>query len=114
MAATSGIPNLGEAIEAACARAGIADAEALRAMGTGEPYRLLLANGAWPHFIGHCAIEMGLQGRPWNDCRGAGKASLRARFDAFLAERAAAPGGPPAGIEAFLDWIGVVPRRPSA
>ena len=50
---------------------------------------------------------MALQGRPWNDCRGAEKAALRARFDALVAE---VRGQPLSGIEAELDLIGL--RRP--
>ena len=114
MVAVSSFSNLGPAMEAAYARAGIADAEALQEMGTDEAYRLLLASGTRPHLIGCYVIEMGLHGRSWNDCRGAEKAALRAKLDALRAERALGPGGPPAAIEAVLDRVGVVPRRPSA
>ncbi|MGR3540908.1 MAG: TfoX/Sxy family DNA transformation protein [Hasllibacter sp.] len=106
MAAISTIRNLGPAMEAAFARAGIATAEELRALGTDAAYARLLANGHRPHFIGYYVIEMGLQGRPWNDCKGDEKAALRARFDALAAK---AKGR--SDIEAALDMIGVVPRR---
>lgn len=79
-------------------------------MGTDAAYDRLLAAGTRPHFIAYYALEMALQGRPWNDCRGAEKAALRARFDALVAVRAATTDGPPPGIEAILDRIGVVPR----
>ena len=111
MAAISTIRNLGPAMEAAFLRAGVMDAEDLHALGADAAYGRLLASGERPHFTAFCALGMGLEGRPWNDCRGAGKAALRARFDALVAARAAAPGGPPAGIEAALDRIGVGPRR---
>ena len=81
----STIRNLGPAMEAAFARAGIGSAEALREMGTDAAYARLLATGHRPHFIGYYVIEMGLQGRPWNDCKGAEKARLRSRFDALVA-----------------------------
>ena len=110
MAAISSIRNLGPAMEAACTGAGIEDADALRALGADAAYARLLAAGARPHFIAYYVLEMGLQGRPWNDCRGEEKAALRVRFDALVAERASIPGGPPPGIEAMLDRIGVVPR----
>jgi hypothetical protein len=108
-APVSSLRGLGPAVEAACARAGIGSAAALRALGTDAAYARLIASGTRPHFIGFYAIEMALQGRPWNDCRGDEKAALRARFDALVAARA--PEGPP-GLEAFLDAIGVRPEAP--
>jgi hypothetical protein len=111
----STIPNIGPATEAAFARAGITSAESLRAMGADAAYLHWLKSGFAPHFIGYYALVMGLQGRPWNDCRGAEKQALRARFDALKAEagRARRPGGLPAGIEKAFDEIGLVPRRPA-
>lgn len=117
----STIPNLGPASEAAFARAGIHSAEELRALGADAAYRRLLASGTRPHFIGYYVLVMGLQGRPWNDCRGAEKAALRARFDQLKAERphsAAAPSddkdrpdqGTVPALEAILDVIGLRPR----
>lgn len=79
------IPNLGPASEAAFARAGIHTAEEVRALGADECYRRLLATGTKPHFIGYYVLVMGLQGRPWNDCKGAEKATLRVRYDALRA-----------------------------
>lgn len=104
----STIRNLGPAMEAAFARAGIHSAEELRALGTDAAYARLLETGHRPHFIAYYVIEMGLQGRPWNDCKGAEKAALRARFDAIK------EGGHDKGrsrLEAALDEIGVVARR---
>jgi hypothetical protein len=107
----SSIPNLGPASEAAFARAGIRSAEELRALGPDEAYRRLLLSGSAPHFIGYYVLVMGLQGRPWNDCQGAEKKALRARFDALKAElRPALKAQADAGaLEAFLDQIGVRP-----
>ncbi len=103
----SSIRNLGPAMEAACARAGIHSAEELRALGADETCRRLLLAGTRPHFIGYYVIEMGLQGRPWNDCTGKEKAALRKRFDAVVAsvrsERIP-------GMERILNEIGVVQR----
>lgn len=103
----SAVRNLGPATEAAFARAGIHSAETLHELGPDESYRRLLAAGERPHFIGYYALVMGLQGRPWTDCQGAEKAALRARFDAVCAS---VSGGRPAGIEAILDSIGVLPK----
>lgn len=106
----STIPNLGPASETAFARAGVTSAEALRALGADAAYLRLLNAGERPHFIGYYALVMGLQGRPWNDCRGAEKAALRRRFDALKA----AAGGNDKGrlrLEAALDEIGLVARR---
>ena len=101
------IPNIGPATAAAFARAGITSAEALREMGADAGYAALLRAGERPHFIGYYVLVMGLQGRPWNDCRGAEKAALRARFEAIKAEHAGA--GAPAGIERILAEIGLLP-----
>ena len=102
------IPNIGPASEAAFARAGIHCAEDLRAIGADEAYRRLLAAGSAPHFIGYYVIVMGLQGRPWLDCRGDEKKALRVRFDAIKA------GSSKKGrseLDAALDLFGVVERR---
>ncbi len=99
------IRNLGPAMEAALARVGITSAEALREIGTDAAYARLLQNGERPHFIAYYVLEMGLQGRPWNDCQGAEKARLRARFDRLKAS--AQPSRTP--LDAALDEIGVRP-----
>ncbi|MDF1873036.1 TfoX/Sxy family DNA transformation protein [Vannielia sp.] len=102
----SSIRNLGPAMESACARAGIHSAEELAALGTDETYRRLLSTGTRPHFISYYVIEMGLQGRPWNDCRGSEKTRLRSRFDALVAE---AHDPARSELERILNRIGVVP-----
>ncbi len=107
-APVSSIRNLGPASDAAFARAGLHTAEDVRALGPDEAYRRLLRSGTSPHFIGYYALVMGLQGRPWNDCRGTEKAALRRRFDALKAET---HGDREAGIEAILDRIGTGRRR---
>ena len=95
-------------MDEACTRAGILSAGELRALGTDAAYARLLAAGQRPHFIGYYVIEMGLQGRPWNDCKGKEKAALRARFDALVAahhDRGLSD------LERTLDIIGVVAPR---
>jgi hypothetical protein len=103
----STIPNLGPASEEGFARAGIHSAEALIALGADEAYLRLLRAGTRPHFIGYYALVMGLQGRPWNDCRDQEKTALRKRFDALKAQDNAA--GEP--LEKIMDEIGLVARR---
>lgn len=105
----SSIRNLGPAMEQSCARAGIHSAEALAALGTDEAYRRLLRAGSRPHFITFYVIEMGLQGRPWNDCKGVEKQRLRARFDAVVAE---AHDPARAALEKMLDRIGLPAAPP--
>ncbi|PRY26846.1 TfoX-like protein [Aliiruegeria haliotis] len=95
-------------MEQACARAGIHSAEELRALGADETYFRLLRTGSKPHFIGYYVIEMGLQGRPWNDCKGKEKDALRARFDAIVARAAESGEG---AIERILNEIGTGLRR---
>ncbi len=80
------IPNLGPATQDAFHKAGITTAEELRALGPQNAYRQLLRSGVRPHFIGYYVLVMGLQGRPWNDCKGAEKKQLRSEFDAIKAE----------------------------
>lgn len=109
------IRNLGPATAEVFARAGIHTAEDLRTLGADAAYARLLEVGERPHFIGYYALVMGLQGRPWNDCRGDEKVALRHRFDALKAAQGASPSND-AGrlrLEAALDEIGVVTKRPA-
>jgi hypothetical protein len=82
----SSIRNLGPAFEAACTKAGIHSAEELRSLGVDAAYARLLRSGTQPHFIGYYVLVMGLQNRPWNDCKGEEKKTLRKRFDAIKAK----------------------------
>ena len=93
-------------MDEACARAGIKDAEALRALGPDEAYARLLRSGTKPHFIGYYVLVMALQNRPSNDCKGEEKKALRKRFDNVKATSF------DAGRDAFeqmMDQIGVRP-----
>ena len=99
------IRNIGPAMAEAFQAAGIPDAETLRDLGTDAAYERLLRSGSRPHFIAYYVIEMGLQGRPWNDCKGKEKDALKVRFEAIKAQcRDAAPA--PRAIERILDQIG--------
>jgi DNA transformation protein and related proteins len=104
------IRNIGPAMAAAFRSVGIATAEDLRGLGTDAAYRRLLEAGHRPHFIAYYVIEMGLQGRPWNDCKGQEKAALRRRFDAL---KATAWDRGLTELEEALDTIGVIDRRPA-
>lgn len=104
----SSIRNLGPAMEAACARADIHSAEEIRDLGADETYARLLSTGTRPHFIGYYVLVMGLQGRPWNDCKGKEKAALRVRFDAIKATR---HDKGRSQLEAALNEIGVIERK---
>ena len=103
------IPNIGPATAQSLIAAGIPDAETLRRLGAHEAYRALLIAGERPHFIGYYVLQMALQGRPWNDCRGAEKAALRVKFDALVAETRSTT---PTGIEAELREIGLIAPQP--
>ncbi len=94
-------------MEAAFNRVGINTAEELRAIGPDDAYLRLLQNGSRPHFIAYYVLVMGLQGRPWNDCKGAEKTALRARFDRL---KATGHDKGRSDLEAALDMIGVVAR----
>jgi hypothetical protein len=104
----SSIRNLGPAVEAACARAGITSAEQVRELGADETYRRLLRSGTSPHFIGYYVLVMGLQGRPWNDCKGEEKKALRRRFDLIKAE--AFDSGRDV-FERMMNEIGLIERK---
>lgn len=108
MSAISTIPNLGPASEAAFARAGLHTAEEVRALGADAAYGRLLQTGARAHFIGYYVLVMGLQGRPWNDCKGPEKATLRARFDQIKAEQA---GSGPSALDNFMRDFGLIDRQ---
>ncbi|ABV93094.1 TfoX domain protein [Dinoroseobacter shibae DFL 12 = DSM 16493] len=102
------VRNIGPAMADALRLAGVGSAEALVAMGADAAYLRLLNHGARPHFIAYYAMVMGLQGRPWNDAKGAEKAALRVRFDRLKAD--ASPTTDTA-FERLLDEIGVRPAR---
>ncbi|MGR3616648.1 MAG: TfoX/Sxy family DNA transformation protein [Paracoccaceae bacterium] len=103
----SSIRNLGPAYEEACAVAGINSADELRDLGADAAYALLLKHGTKPHFIGYYVLIMGLQGRPWNDCKGDEKKALRVRFDR-IKDSAFDPGL--SAFEKAMNEIGVVGR----
>ena len=107
----SSIPNLGPASEAAYARAGIHSAEEIRAIGADEAYRRLMLSGTQPHFIGYYVLVMGLQGRPWNDCKGEEKKALRVRFDQIKASLIGTKEKGRSDLETALQFFGVVERR---
>lgn len=104
----SSVRNLGPAYEAACLRAGIKDAAQLRHMGADSAYEALLRAGTKPHFIGYYVLVMGLQNRPWNDCKGEEKKALRRRFDAI---KSRAFDGELNQFEKLMDQIGVRPTQ---
>ncbi len=106
----SSLPNLGPAMEASCARAGIDSAEALQALGADQAYARLLEAGTVPHFIGYYVLVMALQGRPWNDCKGEEKKALRRRFDAIKAAHGSSDAKGRSDMEAALSFFGVVAR----
>lgn len=107
----SSIPNLGPASEAAFAKAGIHSADEIRALGADEAYRRLLLSGTPPHFIGYYVLVMGLQGRPWNDCKGDEKKALRERFDRLKDSLVGTKEKGRSDLEAALQFFGVVDRR---
>lgn len=104
----SSIRNLGPASEAEFSRAGIHSAQQLRSIGADAAYARLIRSGTRPHFIGYYALVMGLQGRPWNDCKGDEKTKLRERFDQLKAENTSESAGIP---EDALRRIGLLSQR---
>ncbi|WP_375282082.1 TfoX/Sxy family protein [Pseudooctadecabacter sp.] len=109
MTAISTIRNLGPAMEEALNDAGIMTAEDLRDIGPDAAYARLLQNGHRPHFIGYYVLHMGLQGRPWNDCKGEEKKALRKTFDALKAQHFNVE---TSELDAFMDEIGLIAPKP--
>ena len=107
----SSIPNLGPATEARFAKAGITSADEIREMGADAAYLLWLKSGQPPHFIGYYCLVMGLQGRPWNDCRGKEKADLLKKFNALKREAKGSMEKGRADLDAALSFFGVVESR---
>lgn len=105
------ISGIGPATAEGFIRAGIRDAEMLRRVGADAAYAAWLKAGNPPHFIGYYALVMALQGRPWNDCRGAEKDALRRKFDALKAAAGRQNEKDRPDIEAVLDEIGLGMRR---
>tara|TARA_R110002124_G_scaffold34193_2_gene112457 strand:+ start:20162 stop:20500 length:339 start_codon:yes stop_codon:yes gene_type:complete len=102
------IRNVGPASVESYARAGITTAQEVRKLGPDATYARLIASGARPHFIGYYALVMGLQGRPWNDCKGQEKVDLRARFDAIcVSTPAKSVSGLPQELDRFLRDFGL-------
>ena len=111
MSSVSTIPNLGPASEEAFRKAGITTAEQIRALGPDAAYARLLQSGQRPHFIGYYVLVMGLQGRPWNDCKGAEKAALKQRFEALKARHFDTG---LSELDRFMNDVGLLPARGSA
>ena len=107
----SSIPSLGTASELAFALAGITSADEIRDLGADVAYRRLLESGSRPHFIGYYVLVMGLQGRPWNDCKGEEKKTLRKRFDRLCAGFNRSDAKVRADLEQTLSFLGVIERR---
>lgn len=108
----SSLRNIGPATEAAFTRAGITSAAQLRDLGADAAYARLLQTGQRPHFISYYVLVMALQGRPWNDCKGAEKAALRQRFDTLCATLPKPDENEKSRLqlEAALNDIGVIAR----
>lgn len=91
-------------MEQSLAKIGINSAEELREIGADAAYSRLLQSGSRPHFIGYYVLVMGLQGRPWNDCKGEEKKALRSRFDAL---KASSFDEDRSDFERMMDQIGI-------
>jgi hypothetical protein len=89
--------NLGPKSAAAFARAGIASADEIEAMGPVAAYLRLKAAGARPSVVMLYAVAAGLQGRDWTTLTPEERAALRD----------AAAGDAGADLEAALDRFGV-------
>lgn len=105
----STIRNLGPASDIFYGRAGIKTAEVIRYLGPDEAYFRALKAGGKSHFIGYYALVMGLQGRPWNDCKGNEKEVLKQRFEAVKARLTEKDKGR-SQLETALNILGVLPK----
>lgn len=112
------IKGIGPATAEGFMRAGITSAEDLREIGADAAYAAWIEAGNPAHFIGYYALHMALQGRPWNDCRGAEKAAFRKKFAVLKAriapEDSSAPSAKERGrarLDAALSEIGLIAKR---
>ncbi|MFN3664458.1 TfoX/Sxy family protein [Yoonia sp.] len=108
MAALETIRNIGPAFAGSLRAVGISTAEDLHDIGADAAYARLLESGSRPHFISYYVLHMALQGRPWNDCKGAEKDALRVTFDALKARHVDSDRS---ALEQILNRIGVVPAQ---
>ena len=106
----SSIRNLGPASDIFYGRAGIKTAQVMRYLGPDEAYFRALKAGGKSHFIGYYALVMGLQGRPWNDCRGPEKDMLKQRFDAIKSRLSDKDKGR-SQLETALNILGVIAKE---
>ncbi len=106
----SSIRNLGPASDIFYGRAGIKTAQVIRYLGPDEAYFRALKAGGKSHFIGYYALVMGLQDRPWNDCRGPEKDMLKQRFDALKSRLSAMDKGR-SQLETALNILGVIAKE---
>lgn len=106
----SSIRNLGPATDKVYADAGIHTAQEIRDLGPDEAYFKLLQSGSRPHFIAYYALVMGLQGRPWNDCKGDEKEALKVRFNTLKSRLKEAPKSL-TEMEKELQKLGVIPPK---
>ncbi len=93
------IRNIGPAMAEILEAAGIRDVSTLQDLGAHEAYRRVLRAGVRAHFITYYVLEMSLQGRPWNDCKGPEKDALRTKFDILKNEEAGS------GIDPELEHV---------
>jgi DNA-binding helix-hairpin-helix protein with protein kinase domain len=107
MADLTTIRNIGPAQAKALKSVGINTAEDLHDLGADAAYTKLLEAGTRPHFIMYYVLHMALQGRPWNDCKGAEKQALRKKFDALKTQSFDEDRSE---LEEFLNRIGVVEK----
>ncbi len=111
MTPVTAIRNLGPASARDYGNAGITSAEQVRALGPDEAYLRVMRAGAKPHFIGFCAVVLGLEGRDWTDCSEDERTALRKRFEGLKARIRT---GPVPELETELDAFGVVRAGPSS
>lgn len=116
MASVSSIRNLGPAMSEQFARAGIHDAETIRALGADTAYLRLLEAGHRAHFMAFTALVLGLQDRGFRELASGEKTALRARFDAVKsrAETEKRRARPDAAFDAMMDELGVRPSHPTS
>ena len=80
----SAIRNIGPALEASFAKAGITTEDEIEALGADAAFLRLVDAGWWPHFLGYLALCLGLQDRDFRDIAPDEKTRLRAHYDTLL------------------------------
>ncbi|MEL7215032.1 MAG: TfoX/Sxy family DNA transformation protein [Pseudomonadota bacterium] len=80
----SALRNIGPALAASFAKAGITTAEEIEALGPDAAFMELVGAGRHLHFMGYMALWLGLQDRDFRDIASEERERLRTHYDTLF------------------------------